>query len=1693
MSRLKTLLLGSSLALASSGAFAQVSSYGFSASQGTFDTLGSSGTIVPSVSADENLSAALPIGFTFEFSGNSYSTVKVSSNGFLTFGTSTASQAFNDLDGAVAASLPVIAPLWDDLDGSANGGSTFTYETQGTAPNRVFIAEWKKFEWRYNSNDPVISFQAKLYETTNTIDFVYRPESGTPVSPSASIGLAGSTSGDFISVAATGSSPMTSTTTEVSNLSTSPVAGQVYTFTPPSCLAPTNLAVANITTTSADLGYNSPNSSGTFMVEVVTSGTAPGVGTVNTGLSYSINTLSASTGYDFYVREVCAAGDTSSWTGPLSFATDCNASSVPYFEGFESMTSVGTGIVPTCWAEDGDWVTADSPGSNNRQPRTGSNYVHVNYNATDWLYTAPVDLVAGTTYDFSYYYSTDGLSGWDSINAYVGTAQDIASMNPIGTSIQSPINTSYLQSLNEFTPTTSGAYYFAIRVKANGAPWYISIDDISVTLTPNCVAPVALSASNVQANQADLTWTGQSTGSDFQITVLPAGQTPASTGTVVSTNSYTAMNLNPTTDYEFFVRQICSVGDTSSWSNAGAFTTPCLAATVPYFEGFENMSSVGTGIVPDCWAEDGDWVTANAPTTYNRQPRTDSNYIHVNWSATDALYTAPISLTAGTSYDFSYFYSTDGNNGWDSLNAYVGTSPDVTTMTSIGNTIYAPTNMSYLKSTNTFVPTTTGVYYFALRVKANGSPWYLSFDDFEVVLTPTCIAPNNVVISNVTTTSATVDWNPVTTGNDYEVAFLPQGTMPTGNGVAVSGTTTYTANNLTGGTNYNAFVRQICSPGDTSAWSIGVSFQTAFVAPYFTNFDSLSDGDDGALDNGWAGIPSTGYAFEVGAGTTPTTASGPEVDHTTGTSAGLYVYTEASNGSSGDTAILESPFIDITTLSNPELSFWYHRYGSNFETGYIQVLSSGAWTTIDSIVGETQTSNTANYLLEKSSLVGYSGVIKVRFLSIKGGSYNGDWAIDDVSIAEGSPYDLGLYQLDVITDECLSATDTVRVLVKNDGTQPFDFAVNNATINVNVTGNTSSSINTTLSSGTLVSGADTLIEVGIVDLSVGGSFNALAYVTSVPDSFSINDTVVGASIYGPAILALPQFVDFEGFTGANLPSVHANWYESGSPVVLAGTTSDWINSNSTQTAALGSTTARINLYSSNDEDWIFAGKFTPNTGDSIFFSAAVTDWNNSGGDSMGSDDYMAVRISTDCGSSWTDAFKIDTLNEPGNVLTPFAVDISAYYGQEIMVGFMASEGTVDDSEDYDFHIDNIIIGSQTGNDLAIENVTKSIADTVCDVNTMDLDVLVKNLALGNTNGVSVDLSVNGTSINESITDTLSFNDTATVSFSGVSLNAGVNTIAIQIQGTDNDTTNNYDTLTVYVGTAPTSSAVDGGICAGGNYVIDAGASADSYIWSNGATTQTITVTAADIYKVTLTDAYGCSSIDSVEVVDYPTPAVDLGADKSFCKGDSVTLDAGSFASYAWTGGANTQTLVAKSAGDYMVTVTSAEGCTNVDTITIGVWDLPVVDLGNDTLVEGSIVLDAGAGFTSYTWNDLTTNQTLKAETTGEYSVRVVDANGCTATDTINVEVEPVSVNGLNQVSVTAFPNPNNGVFNIVADFDGQTSIEVINVNGQVVKQKETTITTGVAIPIDLGNVAAGLYTVKLKSNKAIAEFRITVE
>jgi len=236
--------------------------YTFNETSGTYTPIAGTDAYI---SADDVISSAIPIGFTFPYGEYTYTEVIISSNGWIGLGASqTSNNIFNNL--ASTTVVPVIAPLWDDC--SLSAGSC-EYLLSGTAPDRIFIIQYSSLKWNYNSTT-MFNLQVRLYEN-GKIDIVYGSSTGDPYSPTASIGINMLPGGSSWFYSVTPGTPATTSTTAENNIvGFWPGEGTIYEFNPVVAV-PNDLAALSITGNTIPTAGQSSN----YIVTVRNRGTNP--------------------------------------------------------------------------------------------------------------------------------------------------------------------------------------------------------------------------------------------------------------------------------------------------------------------------------------------------------------------------------------------------------------------------------------------------------------------------------------------------------------------------------------------------------------------------------------------------------------------------------------------------------------------------------------------------------------------------------------------------------------------------------------------------------------------------------------------------------------------------------------------------------------------------------------------------------------------------------------------------------------------------------------------------------------------------------------------------------------------------------------------------------------------------------------------------------------------------------------------------------------------------------------------------------------------------------------------------------------------------------------------------------------------------------------------------------------------------
>lgn len=573
---------------------AQVTSYSFSQTADVYTPISGGTVIWTGYDGFDDNTTTITLPTAFVYQGVTYPTVFVSANGYVLFGSTTTSNT------PISAGRNAVAAFAADLDAKAASAGTGTPEVRWEQVGNEFVLQWSNV-CRYAASGAGatstenLNFQIRLNTSTGVVKIVYgacvdRVTPLTTVYPQVGLGGGSTTiysnrtiavgTGDWInSTAGTANN-----NTMAFNGSTVPSNGLTYTWTPPSCAAPTALTAGNLTFTSATISWTASVSAPVngYEYEVRTSGAAGSgaVGLVSSGTTSSLNApisgLTANTTYSFYVRSNCGSGTFSAWSSSTFYTGHCVPSSTSNATYINNFSTTG--------------------GSTNIS-NLASGYTATGYQ--DNYTTATVSQYATGTINFA----SEIVGGTLGTSIWVDWNNDLIFDNATErVFVTTAFGGNQVGSFVVPNGTPLGDYRMRIRVDFNAiAPdacastnTRTEAEDYKLTVIPqpSCLAPTGLTIDNVTATGATFNWTGSvstNNGYDYYYstsnTAPTSGTTPSGSvgqGVVTATVS----GLTPSTDYFVWIRTNCDANGLSDWTSVPVtFKTLCnppvITATTP--------------------------------------------------------------------------------------------------------------------------------------------------------------------------------------------------------------------------------------------------------------------------------------------------------------------------------------------------------------------------------------------------------------------------------------------------------------------------------------------------------------------------------------------------------------------------------------------------------------------------------------------------------------------------------------------------------------------------------------------------------------------------------------------------------------------------------------------------------------------------------------------------------------------------------------------------------------------------------------------------------------------------------------------------------------------------------------------------------------------------------------------------------
>ena len=734
------------------------------------------------------------------------------------------------------------------------GTGEIRYHTVGTAPNRVFIVEWKDFEdYSTTANSrSILNFQLHLEETSNKVSFVYGNCSQfVTTARTSQVGLRGATNTDFknrtsstdwAATTAGGANNATVTRTDVIN----PASGLTFTWTPASCFTPSALVASNLTLSSATVSWTaaSPAPANGYEYHYNSTNTAPsGAGTPEAGTSVNLSGLTANTNYYFWVRSACSASEFSNWIGPLSFRT-----------GY---------CLPAASASDTYINDFTTTGGSANISNTASGFTTGGYQDNYASMNATITAGSSLGFNLALVGGTVGAAIWVDLNNNLqfesGERLFVTSgytSGPISNSITIP------------GATPAGEYRMRVLIHYNsGVP------------TDPCA-----SSTRLEAEDYKLTVIAQPTDAMDWVNLQYPGTatTPYGTPITVYTQGYEPGLTEPVgaagAGITVWIGTSTTDTDPATWPAAAWTAATFNAAQNPTNNNDEYSASIGASLAPGTHYYASRWQLNGGPYRYGAYNSGGGGFWDGTTNVNGVLtITAPLGADCSNpvvvnSYPYTASASTCGmvNDYGVQCSGFYGNGEDmvyqlnITTAGTYNISVTASGGGSYIgwflkdaSNCSTTTPcldnATSGSGTVAAKdyVFASAGTYYLIIDTwpspncsaFDIAINPiSCATPVSSAATNVTVTTADANWTP-TTGN-FIIEYGPTATFtPVGTGAAAgnannlvvtaSNVGTITLTGLTQSTAYSFVVRQDCtgSGGGYSANSTTRNFTTLAPPP----------------------------------------------------------------------------------------------------------------------------------------------------------------------------------------------------------------------------------------------------------------------------------------------------------------------------------------------------------------------------------------------------------------------------------------------------------------------------------------------------------------------------------------------------------------------------------------------------------------------------------------------------------------------------------------------------------------------------------------------------------------------------------------------------------------------------------------------------------------------------------------------
>lgn len=364
---------------------------------------------------------------------------------------------------------------------------------------------------------------------------------------------------------------------------------------------------------------------------------------------------------------------------------------------------------------------------------------------------------------------------------------------------------------------------YVVRVAANCGTTNSEYIAVNFTTLPSCLAPTNITNIN-NLNNTSIYWTAANGETAWAVEYKEATATEWNTLNITNEPQLVLSNLANSTLYDVRVKAVCDENNESAWTNF-QFTSDCGYTALPYVEDFERFA---TNTQPDCWTSlNNTWPTNSWPMVYVNSTSTyvhnGSRSLYFKSSSTTPVYAIMPAFDA-QNVQVTFFYRNEGTTASNGILS-IGTMSD-------------PTDESTFTEVSTFARTTTFTEETANFINLNGARvafrytggtgnnYYIGIDDISVEAITDCASPTQLAASNMTSTTADLDWAAGNEETSWQIEYGVTGFAHGAGTVVTANAPAYSLTGLTASTAYDVYVRAICGANQYSEWSDAITFTT---------------------------------------------------------------------------------------------------------------------------------------------------------------------------------------------------------------------------------------------------------------------------------------------------------------------------------------------------------------------------------------------------------------------------------------------------------------------------------------------------------------------------------------------------------------------------------------------------------------------------------------------------------------------------------------------------------------------------------------------------------------------------------------------------------------------------------------------------------------------------------------------------